>query len=75
MDADTRWDEGQRAAEARRGAAAVIAADNAEIAEDCNGYLGQPHDPESNRHRDAWCGRCGERLILTGYAGALEYIP
>jgi hypothetical protein len=23
----------------------------------------------SNEHRDAWCGLCGERLIIPGYAG------
>lgn len=23
----------------------------------------------SNEHRDAWCSRCGERLLLPGFAG------
>lgn len=27
------------------------------------------HLVESNEHKDAWCGICGERLLLPGYAG------
>ena len=27
------------------------------------------HDPEWNEHSDAWCHKCGERLLLTGSAG------
>ena len=30
---------------------------------------GGDHTPTSNEHGDAWCSRCGERLLLTGFAG------
>jgi hypothetical protein len=30
---------------------------------------GGRHRPERNEHRDAWCGKCGERLLLPGSAG------
>jgi hypothetical protein len=33
---------------------------------------GGDHVPTSNEHRDAWCSRCGERLLLPGYAGGPE---
>lgn len=81
MDADTRWDEGTRASEARRGARCVRVDDIMSLL-GCNAVDEQAmtnradsHNPVANEHRDAWCSRCGERLILTGYAGALGYIP
>jgi hypothetical protein len=30
---------------------------------------GGPHTPTSNEHGDAWCSRCGERLLIPGFAG------
>lgn len=30
---------------------------------------GGQHEPTTNEHRDAWCAKCGERLLLRGYAG------
>lgn len=82
FDADARWDEGTRAVEARRGAVAVRRADAAEL-DGCterDGIAGpdgrvDPHAPTGNALGDAWCALCGERLILTGYAGALGYVP
>ena len=33
---------------------------------------GSAHKPTSNEHADAWCVRCGERLLIPGYAGGPE---
>lgn len=34
-----------------------------------------PHVPASNEEGDAWCSRCGERLLIPGFAGGPDPAP